>query len=149
MNVLLNKDISKIHETMFFGLPMRETLLAGATVAIALIVHTAFYEFIINDTALNLITALASAPTGFLMVYKYQGMKGEQLLIEFLHSMLLGDMVLTAENELNADVNEIVEARTKEGLKVDKINKPEKRRQERKVSRAEKRARYYSLQPDL
>ena len=83
------------------------------------------------------------------MVYKYQGMKGEQLLIEFMHSMLLGDMILTAENELNADVKEIVEARTKEGLKVDKINKTEKRRQERKVSRAERRARYYSLQPDL
>lgn len=149
MNVLLNKDISKIHETVFFGLPLRETVLGGATIAIALIVHKVCYEYIIDDTILHLVTALACAPTAFLMVYKYQGLKGEQLFLEFVRSMFLGEMVLTAENDLHTDIAEIVAARTKEGLKNDKVNKKEKRRQERKVSSAKKSAGSDSLQSDL
>ena len=149
MNVKLNKDISKIHETVFFGLPLRETILGGATIAIAIIVRNVLYEYIIDDSILMLVTALASAPTAFLMVYKYQGMKGEQLIIEFFRSLFLGDMILTGENELCSAAKEIAAIREKEVLKSDKIAKKEARRQKRKIQSSEASAGHDPVLSDI
>lgn len=145
MNVILNKDISRIHETVFFGLPMRETILGGATIAIGLLSHTLLYEYIVDDTMLNLVTALCCVPTGFLVVYKYQGMKGEQLFLEFVHSLFIKEMVLTAENDLSDQVKELAASREKEGLKIDKINKNKARREKRKLQAAKKGAGHSSV----
>ncbi len=149
MNVLLNKDISKIHETLFWGLPQRETLLSGATIAIALVVRNVCYEYIIDDSLLAVVTALSAVPTGFLVLYKYQGMYGEQLIVEIIRSFFLKDMVLTGENELSDSVKQIAAERTKEGLKLDKIDKKEKRREKRKVSRTKKSAGHNPIQQDI
>lgn len=134
MNININKDISQIHDSVVAGLPVRETILAGATIAIGIFVHTALKENISNSYLVNIITGIACTPTGISTVLKYQGLTGEKIIAEFVKSIFLKKaIVLTPENSFDECARDIIKSRQKEGLKNDKISKRKKKREKGKL----------------
>lgn len=134
MNVTINKDISLIHDTVFWGFPLRETILGGVTVAIGILVHSALKEQLESDSAVNIITAFACIPTGFLTLFKYQGLSAEKIVVEVFRSIFMKKTtVLVPENRYSDKVKELIRKRQKEGLRNDKIAEKKHKRKKAKL----------------
>ena len=128
MNLKLNKDITEIKESIVWDLPLRETIWGGITLGIGggvyyYLTHT--YE---PSRLIPIITAVCCLPTGFITVAKYQGLTGEQILVELFRSLFIKLTVLEPENDYDSYARQAILNQQREALRNDKIAKKENKR---------------------
>lgn len=135
MNIKINKDITQIKETIFMGLPLRETIWGTVTLAIGFGVFYYLRHTYEESSLFPIITAICCLPTGFMCMAKYQGMTGGQIIIELLHSLMLRFTVLEPENHYDQYAQKAIENQQKEELRNDKIFRKEEKTRKRKKNK--------------
>lgn len=128
MDVNINKDITKIQESLIFNLPLRESIFGIATIAIGFFTYMHLKHNYEGDKIIALITGVVSAPVAVIGFVKYQGLTAEKLLIEIIQSYLLPKIVvLEPGNIYGRKFKKLRSEQQKEMLKNDKIVKKEKK----------------------
>lgn len=129
MDVNINKDITKIQESLILGLPIRESVFAVLTIAVGFLTYRGLTSVYEPDDSITFITAAVSAPFAAMGFYKYQGLTAEKILLEFIRSFLITKIVvLEPENYYGKKLKQMRTEKQKEMLKNDKIASKEKKR---------------------
>lgn len=148
MEITINKDITKIRETMIYGLPLRETVFAVITMIVGLSVFLSLDEYVLNARAI--ISAVLCSPFAVLAFFKYQGLKAEQIALELLRSVFLPKVcVLEPENEYAKALKPCIRERKREALKNDKISAKKRKREKRALQNTSKNAGLNTVEEDL
>lgn len=99
MEIKINKEIRAYHESVFFGLSLRQFLCSALAVGTAVGVYLIFKDVLGKETVswLCIVAAVPVAAAGF---FQYNGLNLEQFLIAFVKSELLcaGRRVYKSEN---------------------------------------------------
>ena len=134
MDVNINKDITKIQESLVYGLPLRESVFGAITIAVGFFTYMHLKQNYEGDKMIALITGAVSAPVAVMGFVKYQGLTAEKLIFELIKSYLLPKIVvLEPENLYGKKFKNIRSIKQKEMLKNDKIIKKEKKRKKREL----------------
>ncbi len=135
MDININKDITKIQESIILGLPLRETVFGAIALVVGFTTHMYLKNNYEGDESIALITGLVSTPFVLMGFVKYQGLTAEKLIVELIRSWFLPKaVVLEPENIYGQRLRKMRELKQKEVLKNDKLSKKElaKKEEERK-----------------
>lgn len=126
MEIRINKEIKDYHESLFFGLSMRQFACSLAAVGAAVGIYFGLSKFLDKETVswLCIVCAAPLAAAGF---FKYNGMNFEQFIIAFVYSEFLcsGVRPYKSENYLYEAYKEVladVPVRKEKGKKGKKKN---------------------------
>ena len=99
MEIRINKEIKDYHESLFFGLPMRQFVCSVAAVGAAVGIYFGLSKVLDKETVswLCIVCAAPLAAAGF---FKYNGLNLERFIIAFVRSEFLcaGRRVYQSEN---------------------------------------------------
>ena len=126
MEIRINKEIKDYHESLFFGLSMRQFVCSVAAVGAAVGIYFGLSKVLDKETVswLCIVCAAPLAAAGF---FKYNGMNFEQFVGAFIYSEFICSGVRTyqSENYLHDAYKEVmsdVSAREKKTQKGKKKN---------------------------
>lgn len=126
MEIRINKEIKDYHESLFFGLSMRQFACSLAAVGAAVGIYFGLSKILDKETVswLCIVCAAPLAAAGF---FKYNGMNFEQFIVAFVYSEFLcsGVRSYKSENYLYEAYKEVladVPVRKEKGKKGKKKN---------------------------
>ena len=126
MEIRINKEIKDYHESLFFGLSMRQFVCSVAAVGAAVGIYFGLSKVLDKETVswLCIVCAAPLAAAGF---FKYNGLNFEQFVVAFVYSEFLcaGVRTYQSENYLQEAYKEVmsdVSVRKKETKKGKKKN---------------------------
>lgn len=98
MEIRINKEIKDYHESLFFGLSMRQFACSLAAVGAAVGIYFGLSKFLDKETVswLCIVCAAPLAAAGF---FKYNGMNFEQFVVAYIYSEFLCSGVRTYQSE--------------------------------------------------
>ncbi len=96
MEIKINKEIKDYHESMFFGLSLRQSFFSILAVAVAIGIYFWIKPHFGIETV-SWVCVLGAAPFAALGFIRYQGMNAEQLLIAWLKSEILEPKTLVCK----------------------------------------------------
>lgn len=98
MEIRINKEIKDYHESLFFGLSMRQFICSAGAVGAAVGIYFGLRNVIDKETLswLCIVCAVPLAAAGF---FRYNGMNFEQFIIAFIYSEFLCSGVRTYQSE--------------------------------------------------
>lgn len=126
MEIRINKEIKDYHESLFFGLSMRQFVCSVAAIGAAVGIYFGLSKVLDKETVswLCIVCAAPLAAAGF---FKYNGLNFEQFVVAFVYSEFLcaGVRTYQSENYLQEAYKEViadVSVRKKETKKGKKKN---------------------------
>lgn len=126
MEIRINKEIKDYHESLFFGLSMRQFVCSVGAVGAAVGIYFGLSKVLDKETVswLCIVCAAPLAAAGF---FKYNGLNFEQFVVAFVYSEFLcaGVRTYQSENYLQEAYKEViadVSVRKKETKKGKKKN---------------------------
>ena len=98
MEIRINKEIKDYHESLFFGLSMRQFICSLGAVGAAVGIYFGLKGVVGKETLswLCIVCATPLAAAGF---FKYNGLNFEQFLVAFVYSEFLCSGVRTYQSE--------------------------------------------------
>lgn len=98
MEIRINKEIKDYHESLFFGLSMRQFVCSVAAVGAAVGIYFGLSKVLDKETVswLCIVCAAPLAAAGF---FKYNGLNFEQFVVAFVYSEFLCAGVRTYQSE--------------------------------------------------
>ena len=98
MEIRINKEIKDYHESLFFGLSMRQFICSIAAVGAAVGIYFGLSKILDKETVswLCIVCAAPLAAAGF---FKYNGMNFEEFVVAYIRSEFLGSGVRTYQSE--------------------------------------------------
>ena len=98
MEIRINKEIKDYHESLFFGLSMRQFICSFAAVGAAVGIYFGLSKVLDKETVswLCIVCAAPLAAAGF---FKYNGMNFEQFVVAFIYSEFICSGVRTYQSE--------------------------------------------------
>ena len=88
MEVKINKDIREFHESIFFGLSMRQCIFSILACGVALLLYFLLKPFFGIET-LSWVCILGAVPFAVLGFVKYNGMTAEQFIMAWIRTIIL------------------------------------------------------------
>ena len=88
MEVKINKDIREFHESIFFGLSMRQCIFSILACGVALLLYFLLKPFFGIET-LSWVCILGAVPFAVLGFVKYNGMTAEQFIMAWIRTNIL------------------------------------------------------------
>ena len=124
MEIRINKEIKDYHESLFFGLSMRQFVCSLAAVGAAVGIYFGLSNVLDKETVswLCIVCAAPLAAAGF---FKYNGLNFEQFVVAYVYSEFLcsGVRIYQSENYLYDAYKEVIadvsvrKEKTKKGKK--------------------------------
>ena len=98
MEIRINKEIKAYHESLFFGLSMRQFVCSVAAVGAAVGIYFGLRNVLDKETVswLCIVCAAPLAAAGF---FKYNGLNFEQFVVAFIYSEFICSGVRTYQSE--------------------------------------------------
>lgn len=98
MEIRINKEIKDYHESLFFGLSMRQFVCSLAAVGAAVGIYFGLSNVLDKETVswLCIVCAAPLAAAGF---FKYNGLNFEQFVVAYIYSEFLCSGVRTYQSE--------------------------------------------------
>lgn len=98
MEIRINKEIKDYHESLFFGLSMRQFVCSVAAVGAAVGIYFGLRNVLDKETVswLCIVCAAPLAAAGF---FKYNGLNFEQFVVAFIYSEFICSGVRTYQSE--------------------------------------------------
>ena len=98
MEIRINKEIKDYHESLFFGLSMRQFVCSLAAVGAAVGIYFGLSNVLDKETVswLCIVCAAPLAAAGF---FKYNGLNFEQFVVAYVYSEFLCSGVRTYQSE--------------------------------------------------
>ena len=98
MEIRINKEIKDYHESLFFGLSMRQFICSLGAVGAAVGIYFGLSKFLDKETVswLCIVCAAPLAAAGF---FKYNGMNFEQFVVAYIYSEFICSGVRTYQSE--------------------------------------------------
>ena len=98
MEIRINKEIKDYHESLFFGLSMRQFVCSLAAVGAAVGIYFGLRNVLDKETVswLCIVCAAPLAAAGF---FKYNGLNFEQFVVAYVYSEFLCSGVRTYQSE--------------------------------------------------
>lgn len=98
MEIRINKEIKDYHESLFFGLSMRQFVCSLAAVGVAVGIYFGLSKVLDKETVswLCIVCAAPLAAAGF---FKYNGLNFEQFVVAYVYSEFLCSGVRTYQSE--------------------------------------------------
>ncbi|MBE7048449.1 MAG: PrgI family protein [Ruminococcaceae bacterium] len=98
MEIRINKEIKDYHESLFFGLSMRQFICSVAAVGAAVGIYFGLRNVLDKETVswLCIVCAAPLAAAGF---FKYNGLNFEQFVVAFIYSEFICSGVRTYKSE--------------------------------------------------
>lgn len=98
MEIRINKEIKDYHESLFFGLSMRQFACSLAAVGAAVGIYFGLSKVLDKETVswLCIVCAAPLAAAGF---FKYNGMNFEQFVVAYIYSEFLCSGIRTYQSE--------------------------------------------------
>lgn len=98
MEIRINKEIKDYHESLFFGLSMRQFVCSVVSVGAAVGIYFGLIRILDKETVswLCIVCASPIATAGF---FKYNGLNFEQFVVAFVYSEFLRAGVRTYQSE--------------------------------------------------
>ena len=98
MEIRINKEIKDYHESLFFGLSMRQFVCSVAAVGAAVGIYFGLRNVLDKETVswLCIVCAAPLAAAGF---FKYNGLNFEQFVVTFIYSEFICSGVRTYQSE--------------------------------------------------
>ena len=98
MEIRINKEIKDYHESLFFGLSMRQFICSVAAVGAAVGMYFGLRNVLDKETVswLCIVCAAPLAAAGF---FKYNGMNFEQFVVAFVYSEFICSGVRTYQSD--------------------------------------------------
>lgn len=98
MEIRINKEIKDYHESLFFGLSMRQFVCSLAAVGTAVGIYFGLSNVLDKETVswLCIVCAAPLAAAGF---FKYNGLNFEQFVVAYVYSEFLCSGVRTYQSE--------------------------------------------------
>ena len=98
MEIRINKEIKDYHESLFFGLSMRQFMCSIVAVGAAVGIYFGLSKVLDKETVswLCIVCAAPLAAAGF---FKYNGMNFEEFVVAYIRSEILGSGVRTYQSE--------------------------------------------------
>ena len=124
MEIRINKEIKDYHESLFFGLSMRQFICSVAAVGAAIGIYFGLSKVLDKETVswLCIVCAAPLAAAGF---FKYNGMNFEEFVVAFVYSEFLCSGVRTYQSE-NYLYDIFKEVQTDESVRKKKTRKRKK-----------------------
>lgn len=98
MEIRINKEIKDYHESLFFGLSMRQFICSLGAVGAAVGIYFGLKDIVDKET-LSWICIVCAAPLAAAGFFKYNGLNFEQFIVAFVYSELLCSGVRTYQSE--------------------------------------------------
>jgi len=98
LEIRINKEIKDYHESLFFGLSMRQFICSVAAVGAAVGIYFGLRNVLDKETVswLCIVCAAPLAAAGF---FKYNGLNFEQFVVAFIYSEFICSGVRTYKSE--------------------------------------------------
>lgn len=99
MEIRINKEIRAYHETIFFGLTLRQFICSFAAVCMAIGIYFGLKAYV-NDEVVSWLCIVCAAPIAACGFFKYNGLKFEQFIWAVIKSELIftGRRLYKSEN---------------------------------------------------
>lgn len=125
MEIRINKEIKDYHESLFFGLSMRQFICSVGAVGAAVGIYFGLRGIVGKET-LSWLCIVCAAPLAVAGFFKYNGLNFEQFVIAFIYSEFIcaGVRPYKSENFIQQAYEEV--------LKDAHISKKEKRKGKKK-----------------
>lgn len=124
MEIKINKEIKDYHESMFFGLSVRQFVCSVMAVGIAVGTYFGLRDFVGREMV-SWLCVLCAAPFATAGFFKYNGMTFEKFAIAYIRSEFLcaGRRVFKSENILYNLYKEVLSDAVKKRKKSKKVKK--------------------------
>ncbi len=124
MEIKINKEIKDYHESMFFGLSVRQFVCSVMAVGIAVGTYFGLRDFVGREMV-SWLCVLCAAPFAAAGFFKYNGMTFEKFAIAYIRSEFLcaGRRVFKSENILYNLYKEVLSDAVKKRKKSKKVKK--------------------------
>lgn len=124
MEIKINKEIKDYHESMFFGLSVRQFVCSVMAVGIAVGTYFGLRD-IVGKEMVSWLCVLCAAPFAAAGFFKYNGMTFEKFAIAYIRSEFLcaGRRVFKSENILYNLYKEVLSDAVKKRKKSKKVKK--------------------------
>lgn len=98
MEIRINKEIKDYHESLFFGLSMRQFICSAVAVGAAVGIYFAL-KYIIDKETVSWLCIVCAAPVAITGFFKYNGMNFEEFAKAWFRSEFLAAGVRKFESE--------------------------------------------------
>ena len=98
MEIRINKEIKDYHESLFFGLSVRQFICSFAAVGAAVGIYFGLSK-VLDKEIVSWLCIACAAPLAAAGFFRYNGMNFEQFMIAFLYSEILCSGVRTYQSE--------------------------------------------------
>lgn len=124
MEIKINKEIKDYHESMFFGLSVRQFVCSVIAVGIAVGTYFGLRD-LVGREMVSWLCVLCAAPFAAAGFFKYNGMTFEKFAIAYIRSEFLcaGRRVFKSENILYNLYKEVLSDAVKKRKKSKKVKK--------------------------
>jgi len=101
MEIKIPREVRNYHETIFFGLSLRQFLCSAVAIAVAVIAYFSFNDTLGNE-GVSWICILFAFPIASLGFVTYHGMPLEHFIVAYFRSEFLipNEVVFKADNDL-------------------------------------------------
>ena len=98
MEIRINKEIKDYHESLFFGLSMRQFICSVGAVGAAVGIYFGL-KGVVDKETLSWLCIVCAAPLAAAGFFKYNGLNFEQFIVAFVYSEFLCSGVRTYQSE--------------------------------------------------
>ena len=98
MEIRINKEIKDYHESLFFGLSMRQFICSVGAVGAAVGIYFGL-KGVVDKETLSWLCIVCAAPLAAAGFFRYNGLNFEQFVVAFIYSEFLCSGVRTYQSE--------------------------------------------------